>query len=176
MSSPEKLTGRWIGHYEQRGNEYAVSAVLLQEGENLTGVMRDGQPDRDRSLFEAAVEAGLPPGADEQIDANLRALFPDTPSTPIRSLSQLPPESELAGSFDGRVVSLVKKYVGISFTGYKVGDKIVGREMEGHTVQYKGKLSSDGLEIEGRWWIESDPIHETLRTEGLFVLHREAGV
>src|ERR1017187_4141121 len=91
MSSPEKLTGRWIGHYEQRGKEYPISADLLQKGENLTGSMRDGQPDSDRSLFDATVEAGLPPGADEQIDADLRALFPETPSTPIRSLSQLPP-------------------------------------------------------------------------------------
>ena len=24
-------------------------------------------------------------------------------------------------------------------------------------MQYQGKLSSDGLQIEGRWWIDSDP-------------------
>src|SRR5271165_607362 len=105
MATPENLSGRWSGHYEQRGKEYPVFAVLLQQGEILTGSMRDGQPDRDRSLFEATVEAGLPPGADEQIDANLRALFPETPPTPIRSLSHVPTESELSGSCEGRYVS-----------------------------------------------------------------------
>ena len=81
---------------------------------------------------------------------------------------------ELAGYCEGRVVSFAKKYIGISFTGYKVGDKIVGAEMEGHTVQYKGTLSSDRLEIAGRWWIEPDPTRGTLRNEGLFMLRREA--
>jgi hypothetical protein len=130
MSSLENLTGRWIGHYDQRGKEYPVSADLVQDGVNLAGSMRDGQPDRDCSLFEATVEAGLPPGADEQIDANLRAMIPDTPATAIRSLSHLPPDSQLAGRCEGRVVTFVKHYIGQTFSGFKVGDKIVGMEAE----------------------------------------------
>jgi hypothetical protein len=173
MSSTENLTGRWLGHYDQRGKEYPVSADLVQDGVKLAGSMRDGQPDRDCSLFEATVEAGLPPGADEQIDANLRALIPDAPATAIRSLSHLPPDSQLTGRCEGRVVSFVKSYVGTTFSGFKVGDKIVGMEAEGHSVQYQGKLSSDGQQIEGRWWIDADAKLGTLRTEGFFTLRRE---
>jgi hypothetical protein len=174
MASTENLTGRWIGHYEQRGKEYPVSADLVQDGVNLAGSMRDGQPDRDCSLFEATAEAGLPPGADERIDANLRALIPDAPATAIRSLSHLPPDSELVGRCEGRVVSFVKSYVGTTFSGFKVGDKIVGMEAEGHAVSYQGKWSSDREEIEGRWWIDADPKRGTLRSEGFFKLRREA--
>jgi hypothetical protein len=173
MSSRENLTGRWVGHYDQRGKEYPVSADLVQDGVNLAGSMRDGQPDRDCSLFEATVEAGLPPGADEQIDANLRALIPDAPSTAIRSLSHLPPDSQIAGRCEGRLVSFVKSYIGTTFSGFKVGDKIVGMESEGHAVQYQGKLSSDGLQVEGRWWIEADFKRGTHRSEGFFILRRE---
>jgi hypothetical protein len=172
MAATENLTGRWIGHYEQRGKEYPVSADLVQDGVDLAGSMRDGQPDRDCSLFEATVEAGLPPGADEQIDANLRALLPDAPATAIRSLSHLPPDSQLAGRCDGRVVSFVKSYVGTSFSGFKVGDKLVGMEAEGHAVSYQGKLSSDGEQIEGRWWIDADPKRGTSRSDGFFKLRR----
>src|SRR5262249_39726206 len=128
---------------------------------------------RDCSLFEATVEAGLPPGADEQIDANLRALIPDAPATAIRSLSHLPPDSQIAGRCEGRVVSFVKSYKGSSFSGFKVGDKSVGIEAEGHAVQYQGKLSTDGLQVEGRWWIDGDPKRRTSRTEGFFILRRE---
>jgi hypothetical protein len=174
MSSLVSLTGRWIGHYEQRGKEYPVSADLVQDGVNLAGSMRDGQPDRDCSLFEAAVEAGLPPGADERIDANLRALIPDAPATAIRSLSHVPPLSQLAGRCEGRLVAFVKSYIGSSFSGFKVGDKVVGMESAGHAVQYQGKLSSDDLQIEGRWWIDADPERGTPRTDGFFVLRRES--
>ncbi len=173
MSSLENLTGRWIGHYEQRGKEYQVSANLIQDGASLSGSMRDSQPDRDCSLFEAAVEAGLPPGADERIDAGLRAMIPDAPAVAIRSLSHLPPNSELAGRFDGRIVSFVKSYLGNSFSGFKVGDKIVGMEIEAHAVRYQGKLSSDGREIEGRWWIDADPGRGNMRSDGFFILRRE---
>ena len=174
MSSLENLTGRWVGHYDQRGKEYPITAEFVQDGLKLAGSMRDGQPDRDCSLFEATVEAGLPPGADEQIDANLRALIPDAPATAIRSLSHLPADSEIVGRCEGRDVSFVKSYVGTSFSGFKVGDKIVGMEAEGHAVQYRGKLSADGLQVEGRWWIDADPKRRTLRNEGFFVLRREA--
>ena len=173
MSSLENLTGRWIGHYDQRGKEYPVSADLVQDGVNLAGSMRDGQPDRDCSLFEATVEAGLPPGADEQIDANLRAMIPDAPATAIRSLSHLPPDSQLAGRCEGRLVTFVKSYIGHTFSGFKVGNRIVGMEAEGHAVQYQGKLSSDGLQIEGRWWIDADPKLGTTRNDGYFALRRE---
>jgi hypothetical protein len=34
-------------------------------------------------------------------------------------------------------------------------------------------LSSDGLQIEGRWWIEADPKRGTPRSNGFFMLRRE---
>jgi hypothetical protein len=173
MSPLENLTGRWVGHYDQRGKAYPVTADLVQDGAKLAGSMRDGQPDRDCSLFEATVEAGLPPGADEQIDANLRALIPDAPAAAIRSLSHLPPDSEIVGHCEGRNVSFVKSYRGTSFSGFRVGDKILGMEAEGHSVQYQGQLSSDGLQLEGRWWIDADVKRGTLRSEGFFLLRRE---
>ena len=123
MLSLENLTGRWVGHYEQRGKEYQVSANLIQDGASLSGSMRDSQPDRDCSLFEAAVEAGLPPGADERIDAGLRAMIPDAPATAIRSLSHLPPNSELAGRCDGRHCFVRQELPRKLFSGFKVGEK-----------------------------------------------------
>jgi hypothetical protein len=173
MASFQNLTGRWIGQYEQRGKEYPISAEFVQDGENLTGVMRDGQPDRDCSLFEATVEAGLPPGADEQIDANIRAMNPDAPSAPIRTLSHVHPVSRLVGRCEGQIISFVKSYMGSSFHGYKIGDKIVGQETEGHEVQYSGRLSADGLEVEGFWWIDADLGRAWPRADGLFSLRRE---
>ncbi len=176
MISPlSNLTGRWIGYYEQGGRKHPIFADLVQEGDNLTGSMRDGEPDRDYSLFEIAAEAGLPPGADEQIHANLRALIPDAPAGSIRYITHLPPDSHLEGRRNERVVSFVKSYLGTTYSGYKVGDKMLGTKKEGHDVHYEGKLSSDGLEIEGRWWIDPDPNHGTRRAEGLFTLRREAG-
>jgi hypothetical protein len=174
MSSQWNLTGRWFGHYEQQGRQHPITADLVQEGADLIGSMQDGQPDRDYSLFEAAVEAGLPPGADEQIDANLRAMMPDAPSAAIRCISHLPADSRLEGRCNGRIVSFVKTYTGTAFSGYKIGDKILGTEKEGHSVHYQGKLSPNDLEIEGRWWIEAEPRLGTRRTEGLFLLRRKA--
>jgi hypothetical protein len=170
---PANLTGRWIGRYEQSEHARPISAVLVQEGDNLSGSMRDGEPDRDSSLFEFAAEAGLPPGTDERIDAKLREMLPDAPAGPIRYVSHLPPDSHLEGRLSGRVVTFAKTYMGMSFSGYQVGDKVVGTQSEGHTVQYEGVLSSDGTKIEGRWWIDPDPALGTQRVAGTFTLRRE---
>jgi hypothetical protein len=56
------LTGDWAGHYAQRDRSHAIHADLVQTGHLLTGVMRDQDTNADCSLFEAAVEAGLPQG------------------------------------------------------------------------------------------------------------------
>jgi hypothetical protein len=122
------------------------------------------------------VEAGLPPGADELIDAKLRSLLPDAGREPIRWVSHVPADSVLEGRCDGEVVSFTKTYMGSSFSGYRVGDKMVGAEAEGHEVFYQGQLSPDGSVIEGRWWIDSDSDRGTRRAQGLFVLRRESKV
>jgi len=173
MSSFANLTGRWTGSYMQAGQERPISADLVQEGATLRGSMRDGEPDRECSLFEGAVQAGLPPGADELIDAKIRSMFPDAGSEPIRWVSHLPEESRVEGRCDGDVVSFTKTYMGSSFSGYKVGDKMVGTEAEGHAVHYQGQLSRDGSLIEGRWWIDADSDLGSRRTQGLFALRRD---
>ena len=68
----------------------------------------------------------------------------------------------------------LKTYRGDHFSGYKVGDRLVGHRVSGHAVQYSGRLSPDGMEIEGRWWIDPDPESGAIRTEGSFLLRRQA--
>jgi hypothetical protein len=169
------MTGRWVGHYLQRGREYPITADVVQAGQRLSGTMRDGSPDRECSPFEAACEAGLPPGADEQIEAKLRQMVPDAGAGPIRFVSHLPAAAVLEGTRRGKTVAFLKTYQGTSFGGYKVGEKLVGIQMDGHAVHYEGQLSPNGLEIEGRWWIDADPAYAMPRTEGLFMLRRMGG-
>lgn len=172
MPSHLDLSGRWIGHYWQGGHEHPITADLVQNEQRLSGSMFDGKPDRDCSLFEATHEAGLPPGADEQITARLREVLGDAPVAPIRSVSHLPSDSVLEGWRKGGVVYLLKTYRGTSFSGFKIGDRLLGIEREGHKVHYEGNISPDGLLIDGRWWIDADPARGVHRTQGLFVLRR----
>jgi hypothetical protein len=170
------LTGRWSGHYLQRGAEFPITADILETGERLSGFMYDGQPDRAYSVSEAVAEAGLSPETEEQIEAKLREMVPDAPAGPIRCVSHLPPNSILRGQRTGQTVHFLKSYLGASFGGYQVGDRLVGIQKDGHQVHYEGELSPDGLILEGRWWIDPDPVDGTPGTEGLFHLHRtEAG-
>ncbi len=174
MSSPD-LTGRWVGHYCQQGREYPNTADFTQSGEHLSGSMRDGRPDRECTVFEAAAAAGLPPGADEQIEARLRAMVPDRPSDPIRYVSHLPDESIVEGRCTGRTVRFLKTYRGTAFGGYRVGDVVIGVERADHAVHYEGRLGDDGPTIAGRWWIDADPASGARRTEGAFLLRGARG-
>jgi hypothetical protein len=173
MSTTLNLTGPWLGHYRQHDRRHAIAADLVQAGERLTGSMRDHDTDHEYSLFQIAAEAGLAPGADEQMFAQLRALFPDDPSAPIRYRSHLPPESVLEGRVNGSTVYFLKTYQGTSFGGFRIGDKMVGTDSTNHTVHYQGQLSPDGTEIEGTWWIDPNPKHGTARMEGIFSLRRQ---
>jgi hypothetical protein len=170
--SSSSLTGRWIGHYLQLGKEYPIAADLLETEGRLSGFMYDGQPDRDYSISQVAAEAGLPPGEDEVIEAKLRAIDPAAPPGTIRYVSRLPPNSVVRGRRTGQGVYFLKTYQGTSFGGYQVGNQLFGVRKADHEVHYEGQLSPDGLGIEGRWWINADPVHATPRTEGLFRLRR----
>jgi hypothetical protein len=170
--SPISLTGRWTGYYVERGEEYPITADLLEDGGRLSGFMYDGRTDRDLSVFQATAEAGLPPGADEQIEAKLRGMVPDAPAGPIRYVTHLPPNSTLQGRRTGQTVCLVKTYQGTTFGGYRVGDHLVGIRKAGHDVHYEGQCSPDGQVIEGRWRIDADPVNRTPGAEGLFHLRR----
>jgi len=173
MSPAVDLTGRWVGHYRQHEHERPISAELLQQGQRFSGTMCDGQPQSEFTLFEMAQQAGLPPGADELIEAKLREDLPDARKGPIRYAAHLPANSILDGHWKGRVVYFRKTYQGSSFSGYKLGDKLVGVQRKGHAVHYEGELSPDGRLIEGRWWIDADAASGTYRADGTFVLRRE---
>ena len=147
------LTGNWEGYYTQSGEKRPIRATLVQEGDRISGTMIDAETDFDRSLFDAARQAGLPPGADETIDASLRRLHPEVGRGPIRAKSRLPADSRLEGSVDGDRVTFTKTYQGQHFIGYQVGDREIGSAKEDHSVEYWGRLSEDGSRMEGRWTI-----------------------
>jgi hypothetical protein len=169
-----ELTGRWEGSYIQCGADHAIAADLIVAGGRLTGTMTDGETESERSVFEMALEAGLPPGADELIIAQLRQLVPDAPGAPVRSVTQLPSASVLEGSVRGRFVSFRKIYRGEHFSGYRVGDRYVGVVLEHHVVHYQGELNDSGTEIQGNWWIEPARGAGGRRAEGSFWLRRLA--
>jgi hypothetical protein len=171
MAEAGNLTGRWVGYYYQHGRPHPIAAEFSQDGARLRGSMRDGETEGNYSVFEAAAEAGLPPGADEQIIAGLRNLVPEAQGAPIRSVSRLPRDSVLEGHVQGRTVSFRKSYQGVAFSGYQVGDRFIGVENAGHIVHYRGQLNPDATEIDGSWWI--DPERGVRRTEGHFTLRRE---
>jgi hypothetical protein len=74
----------------------------------------------------------------------------------------------------GRTVHFVKRYLGELFSGWRVGDRLIGTTRAGHAVQYRGTLSDDDDAIEGGWWIDPDPGSGDLRAEGGFRLQRQA--
>jgi len=172
MTEHADLTGPWAGHYSQHGQEHCISADFTQQGEQLRGRMRDRDTVSEKSVFETALDAGLPPGADEQIERSLRELFPDVGGARVRATSQLPSDSVLVGHVEGRAVYFLKTYQGEHFVGYQVGGHRIGNVIKGHAVHYQGRLSQDGRTLEGRWWIEQDLAEGVGRAEGTFTLRR----
>jgi hypothetical protein len=170
MSNDINLSGTWVGEYLQFDRPHAITADLHHSGEVLTGSMRDGEPDQEMSVSEVASGS-----EDEQIVARLREMFPDSPITPVRYVSHLPPESALAGWVRGSGVYFLKSYRGVSFGGFRVGDRIVGQKTEDNAVHYSGRVGPGGDEIEGRWWIDPTPEAGGRRTEGSFRLRRQGG-
>jgi hypothetical protein len=172
MAMGMNLSGRWEGFYSQHNRPHPISLELVQEGDQLSGSMRDRETDRESSVFEAAMDAGLPPGADEQIVARLGQMFPDAAADSIRYVSHLPAESSIEGWVRGDVVYFLKTYSGTHMGGYKVGEQLVGQVIESHCVHYQGKLAQGGNVIEGRWWIESEGGQGVARNEGSFEFKR----
>jgi hypothetical protein len=172
MPDAPNLTGRWGGEYFQYDRAYPVTLEIVQDGETLTGSMRDGKPESALTVEEYASRAGLPPGGDEQIVSMLREQFPDAPLGQVHYIAHLSPESTLEGWVRGRSVYLLKTYSGESFGGFQIGENVVGQRKPGHRVHYSGKLSLAATEIEGKWWIEADQEAGIRRTEGSFLVRR----
>ncbi len=170
---PGHLTGRWVGHYVQRDQTRGISARFYQSGEELSGWMRDAQTVFEQSVFEMAVDGGLPPGEDERILAQLRQQFPEEGAAPVRAVNSLPEASVLSGHVRGAAVYFLKTYQGEAFSGCQVGRRRVGVSVSNHHVHYAGKLSDDGNALEGTWWIDAQAEHGGRRAEGIFLLRRE---
>ena len=170
-SASLKVTGVWEGHYTQHNDKCSIRASLTQDGDRVSGTMMDVQTETDRSLFDAAIEAGLPPGSDEKLDEQIRQIAPEAGNEAIRAKMILPEQSQLDGIIEGRYVRFTKVYQGEHFTGFQVGDKIVGDVIENHSVQYSGRLSGDGLKIEGQWTIYQ-PEAPKGYIDGMFVLRK----
>jgi hypothetical protein len=164
------LSARWSGSYSQNGSDHPLWAILEQQGEILTGRMFDGDTRYETPLNELVESQGMPPGADEAIVARVRALFPDAVDSSIRGSVVLPSESDLEGSVIDHGVRFVKRYRGTAFSGFRVGDVQVGIAGQDHAVLYEGRVSPDGLRIEGRWIVAGPSDRD--RVEGPFVLHR----
>ena len=165
------VTGEWEGHYTQHDDKRPIKAVLSQEGNRISGTMTDVQTETERSLFDATVEAGLPPGSDEKIDEQIRQMMPAAGNEPIRVKAILPGQSQLDGIVEGGFVRFTKVYLGQHFVGYQVGDKGIGHVIEGHSVQYSGRLSGNGKTIEGNWTIHQPRVPKGY-FEGMFVLRK----
>ena len=97
----------------------------------------------------------------------------DNPDT--GSAQQICPPAPLCPNVSGDTVRFLKTYQGPFFAGYRVGDVRVGIAGQDQEVHYRGLLSADGTEIEGRWLLPGVPGQGLVRTEGGFVLHREPG-
>lgn len=165
------LSGHWEGYYKQSGASRKISATISQTENRITGTMRDLETEFDQSLFDAALEAGLPPGADEQIDEHLRRTYHAQRNAPIRSKSRLPSDSTLEGTVQGHFVTFRKTYQGQHFSGYQIGDQEVGWTTESHAVHYSGRIEGQGNRIEGVWTI-SDPDSPHKALQGPFLLER----
>jgi hypothetical protein len=166
-----ELTGQWEGNYGNHGRECPIRASLVQVGSRISGTMVDVQTERTCSLFEATSEWGLPPGADERLDEQIRQYVPGSGAAPIQAKWILPEQSRLDGTIDGSFVRFTKVYQGDHFVGYQIGDKEIGHVIEHHSVNYSGRLSSDGRTIEGRWTILHLETGMRL-VDGPFVLRR----
>jgi hypothetical protein len=176
MSVTLDLSGRWVGFYSHHDEERPIAVELDQAGGYFHGTMHDSCTSFRVSLSELAMAEGLPPGADERITASLRSAYPDAPREPIEAELQLPPVSVVEGELDpgGRAIRFRKTYLGTFFAGYRIGEFRLGVLGSDQEVQYHGRLSPEGDEIEGRWRLQGPPHPLWLATnEGGFLLRRD---
>ncbi|HEU5115381.1 MAG TPA: hypothetical protein VFT74_01755 [Isosphaeraceae bacterium] len=167
------LSGHWKGYYTQSDQERPIEVEFSQDGGRLSGRMEDACTEFRASLAEMVVEEGLSPGTDERIVDSIRASFPDMPMGPIQSEIRLSKQSSVEGQVRGPSIRFQKTYEGPHFAGYRIGDIRLGVLGQDQKVEYLGRLSQDGREIEGRWHLSDHP-HPLwhARCEGGFYLCR----
>ena len=151
MSTPIDLSGDWEGFYTQHDHRRPITAELAQEGNRLSGTMADSCTDFEMSITELAMEEGLPPGADEQIVGSIREQFPEAPLGPVVAEIHLPESSIIEGDVEDQSVRFIKTYQGEHEAGYRIGGMRMRWNTDTHQVQYQGRLSPNGQEIEGYW-------------------------
>jgi hypothetical protein len=166
------LTGTWSGHYVQKDRSVGIRAEILQRGASLSGRMWDEITEQVLTLAEFVALAGWPPHSDEKLLDRLRAQVDAPPGTPVHYLTQLPPETVLSGSLSGPRLRLRKRYCGPHFTGFRIGDTLIGERISAHQVEYDGEVDAIGRVISGRWIIETVEGHRVERAEGEFLLRR----
>ena len=91
------------------------------------------------SVRDMALDSGLPPGADEQIVARVRAMCPGLDGVPVLAVVELTPFSILDGEAVGLVVRFDKVYQGEHFAGYRVGERRVGIRGSAQVMTYWGR-------------------------------------
>ena len=173
MTGQSNLTGHWTGAYVQHEQSRPISARIEQEGLVVIGTMSDQVTDFESSVSEIAMREALPPGADEEIVEQIRKLCPEAPLEPVKVMFHLPEDSDLEGEVNGQEVSLLKRYRGQHFAGYRVGHIRIGALGEGQQVAYRGRLNLEMTEIRGSWEVLGDDLSPFHRAHGDFVLRRE---
>ncbi len=172
-ASHENLTGHWRGFYTHHDQRRPIEVEFSQDGPRLTGRMEDACTEFRASLAQLVIKEGLPPGADERIVESIRSSFPDVPEGPIVAEFKLSKQSSVEGQVEGPSIRFLKTYDGPHFTGYRIGEIRLGVLGQDQEVEYLGRLSQDGQEIEGRWHLSDrpHPLWQT-RSEGGFYLRR----
>ena len=163
----DEISGKWIGHYRHGDEQCEIEAIIQQDCAALTGTMVDARTTSRKSVFEMAQAAGLPPGSDEKMEKQIRQLMPDAGNEPIQIETILPSNSVLKGRRNGAFVCFIKEYETHQSFRYHIGEQFVEIPIDQHSVEYNGKLSSDGSQISGNWHITQE-----VSTTGTFLLNR----
>ncbi len=172
MVDPIDVTGLWSGSFTRLGQSRRVAARIQQVGQTLVGTMNDDSVDLESTISDVALLDALPPGADEAVVDQIRALIPTGPWQPVFVMFHLPEESDLRGQIQGPQVQLWKRYRGHHFAGYRMGDYRIGTLGEGQEFVLQGSLNSDGSEIHGRWHAVGEELSLFHQARGPFVLRR----
>jgi hypothetical protein len=183
----QSLTGPWQGYYVQNGSRRPICAALTQEGEVLTGSMRDADTVHEETWSDAYTRVGLPPTRKEELTQRVRRWVlgtsaaaagdsnpTDNPkeAAPMKTVAILPQASRLQGTVRGNTLEFVKTYQGAYYEGVDVGDRGAGQAKYDHSVAYTGELSADQDTITGRWIIYQESVPNGF-IDGDFVLQRK---